>query len=226
MHAAPRLVVFDCDGTLVDSHHAIVRNVQRAFARQGLPVPSANAVRERVGLSLSAFVEDLIGGLPPDRVDALITSYREEHVAAQERDGRDHLFDGIGDLLDRLLDRGVLLGVATGKSRRGLLSVIEEHDLQRHFVTLQTADDAPSKPHPGMILRAMDEAGVPAEATVVVGDSIHDVGAALSAGTEAVGVGWGSHDPDRLLTAGARVVVADVPTLGRELGVVDSDPVV
>ncbi len=223
MPPLPRLVVFDCDGTLVDSQHAIVRNVQRAFAREGLPVPTDDAVRERVGLSLAAFVEDLLGDLHPDRVAALITAYREEHVSSVARNGTDPLFDGIGELLDRLLDRGVAMGVATGKSRRGLRSVIDDHGLDHYFVTLQTADDAPSKPHPGMILQAMDEAGVAADATVVVGDSIHDVGAAVAAGAEAIGVGWGSHDPDRLLAAGARVVVADVPTLARELGVAATD---
>ena len=218
MSRLPSLVVFDCDGTLVDSHGAIVRTVQRAFAREGLAVPTDEAVRERVGLSMHAFVADLVGDLDPVRVEGLIAAYRDEYVRGRELEGDEPLFPGIRALLDELVARGVLLGVATGKSRRGLRSVIETHDLASLFVTLQTADDAPSKPHPAMVLQAIAEAGVSAHTTVVVGDSIHDVTAARAAGADAIGVSWGSHPGARLLDAGARVVVDDVVALSRELG--------
>lgn len=218
MHRPPALVVFDCDGTLVDSQGAIVRTVQRAFAREGLAVPTDEAVRERVGLSMHAFVADLVGDLDPVRVEGLIAAYREEYVRARELEGDEPLFPGIRALLDELVDRGVLLGVATGKSRRGLRSVIETHDLGPLFVTLQTADDAPSKPHPAMVLQAIDEAGVSARSTVMVGDSVFDVAAARAAGADAIGVSWGSHPAARLIDAGARVVVDDVTGLRRELG--------
>lgn len=221
MTRLPELVVFDCDGTLVDSQGAIIATVQRAFAREGLPAPTAAQVRERVGLSLSAFVTDLVGDLPRERVDALVRTYREEYVVDRDERGADPLFEGIRALLDRLADRGVMLGVATGKSRRGLDAVLDAHDLRSLFVTTQSADDAPSKPHPAMVQQAMDEAGVDASVTVMVGDSIYDVQAGRAAGADAIGVDWGSHAPDRLLAAGARLVVSAVDDLGRELGLED-----
>ena len=213
------LVVFDCDGTLVDSQGAIVQTVQRAFAAEGLPVPGDDEVRERVGLSLHAFVADLVGELPPVRVEALMQRYREEYVIDRDRRGADPLFAGVRELLDALLERGALLGVATGKSRRGLDAVLDAHGLRPHFVTTQSADDAPSKPHPAMVLQAIEEAGVTAARMVMVGDSVHDMGAGRAAGARAIGVSWGSHPVDRLRVTGAEKVVDDVATLARALGV-------
>ena len=182
MSRRPELVVFDCDGTLVDSQGAIVATVQRAFAGEGLRVPTDAEVRDRVGLSLDAFVADLVGDLPPARVESLVRRYREEFVSERDARGADPLFPGLRELLDDLLRRGVLLGVATGKSRRGLNSVLDAHGLRPHFVTTQSADDAPSKPHPAMVLQAIDEAGVTPHATVMIGDSVYDMQAARAAG--------------------------------------------
>lgn len=218
MHRVPALVVFDCDGTLVDSQGAIIATVQRAFAAQGLEPPSDQQVRDRVGLSLSAFVSDLVGDLPAERVEALVRSYREQYVVDRDVRGADPLFPGMAELLDALLDRGVMLGVATGKSRRGLEALIDAHQLRRHFVTTQTADDAPSKPHPAMVEQAMAEAGVGPGDTVMVGDSIYDVGAGRAAGAVTIGVDWGSHDARALRHAGARVVVRSVDELALALG--------
>lgn len=219
MTDTPTLVVFDCDGTLVDSQGAIIATVQRAFVAEGLPAPTDTQIRERVGLSLSAFVSDLLGGLERDRVEGLMKRYREQYVIDRDARGADPLFPGIRELLDALIARGVMLGVATGKSRRGLESVIDAHDLRRYFVTTQSADDAPSKPHPAMVEQAMAEAGAEPAATVMVGDSIYDIGAGIGAGAGTIGVDWGSHDARALRDAGARVVVTSVPELAHELGI-------
>lgn len=219
MHAMPKLVVFDCDGTLVDSHHMIVRCVQHAFERAGEICPSFHAIRDRVGLSLDAFVADLAPGLDPRRAREVVALYREEFARMRAEVGPDPLFEGIEDLLRRLTHSGVMLGVATGKSRRGLDRVLDAHDLRWAFVTLQTADDAPSKPHPAMVLQAIAEAGVLPHETVMVGDTVFDVQAAAQARAAAVGVNWGAHDAERLLAAGARSVANDVPQLAIALGV-------
>lgn len=219
MTTRPSLVVFDCDGTLVDSHGAIVRTVQRAFADEGLPVPTDDDVRERVGLSLHAFVADLIGNLPTERVESMIARYRELYVLDRDRRGAEDLFDGIRELLDSLLEHGVMMGVATGKSRRGLDTVLDAHGLRPHFVTTQTADDAPSKPHPAMVERAMDEAGVGPHETVMIGDSIHDIGCGRGAGVRTLGVTWGAHPAERLRAAGADAVLENVRGLAIALGV-------
>lgn len=219
MPRTPELVIFDCDGTLVDSHQMIIACVQRAFDRAGELCPPAAAIRDRVGLSLDAFVADLSPRLDARKARNVVTLYREEFARMRAEIGVDLLFPGIEPLLRALTDEGILLGVATGKSRRGLDRVLDAHGLRSFFVTLQTADDAPSKPHPAMVLQAMAEAGVEAENTVMVGDTVFDVLAARSAKAHAVGVSWGSHDPQRLVEAGARAVVHDAGTLGRELGV-------
>ena len=213
-----QLVVFDCDGTLVDSHQMIVSCVQRAFERAGEISPSASAIRDRVGLSLDAFVADLTPRLEARQARHVVDLYREEFAAMRARVGADLLFPGIDVLLRALAYRGVLLGVATGKSRRGLDRVLDAHGLRPLFVTLQTADDAPSKPHPAMVLQAMEATGAEPARTVMVGDTVFDVLAARGARADAVGVSWGAHDPARLQAAGARVVVDDVDALTRELG--------
>lgn len=213
-----RLVVFDCDGTLADSGPSIVHAVRAAFAELGLRPPSEREIRRRVGLSLDHFVASL--GVDPAVVDTarLLRSYREHFSRYRAHNGTDPFFDGIDALLDDLLARKVLLGVATGKSRRGLRRLLEDHGRLAHFVTLQTSDDAPSKPDPTMIRQALDECAVEAEQAVVVGDTVYDVEAAVRAGVDAVGVAWGHHEPDELRAAGAGVVATDRPHLRRILG--------
>jgi phosphoglycolate phosphatase len=117
------------------------------------------------------------------------------------------LYDGAAETIAALHAAGYLLGVATGKSQRGLRAMLETFDLAGHFVTLQTADDAPSKPHPGMVERAMAEAGATPDETVVVGDTSFDMEMAINAGARAIGVGWGYHEADELYRAGALTVI-------------------
>ena len=203
-----RLIVFDCDGTLVDSQGTIVACVQAAFLAEGLAPPPAQAVRRIVGLSL---VEAMLALLPePDPLLAarLAESYKTAFVAHRaSAEFHEPLFPGTRELLDALLARGLLLGVATGKAMRGLRFVLDHHGLAQHFVTLQTADLHPSKPHPAMLHAAMAETGVPPSATMVVGDTSFDILMAIAAGALPVGVSWGNHAPGELTAAGARHVL-------------------
>jgi phosphoglycolate phosphatase len=128
------------------------------------------------------------------------------------------LFDGIAELVERLDADGWLLGVATGKSDRGLSLCLSHHGLLKRFVTLQTADRHPSKPHPSMILQAMADAGAVAETTVMIGDTSFDMEMAVNAGTRALGVAWGYHPPEELMDAGAARVAVDAPALYRHIG--------
>ncbi|QDZ06639.1 HAD-IA family hydrolase [Sphingomonas panacisoli] len=211
-----RLVIFDCDGTLVDSQANICRAVEEAFVEARVAVPPRDAIRRIVGLSLVEAMQALL----PEAADAdhriLAQGYKDKFVAMRASGMLDEepLFDGIGSLVERLARDGWLLGVATGKSDRGLDRVLATHGLAHHFVTLQTADRHPSKPHPSMIAAAIAEAGADPARTAMIGDTTYDVMMAVNAGVRAIGVGWGYHEPDELTAAGAHGValaVADLP---------------
>jgi len=220
-----RLVVFDCDGTLVDSQHLIAAAMAGAFAAAGLAPPEPERVRRVVGLSLASAVAELV----PERegegdggcgeagpVAAIVDHYRRHFAELRRAPHHEPLFPGALAALDALEDDGFVLGVATGKSLRGLRSTLSRHDLERRFVTLQTADQAPGKPHPGMLERAIAEAGTAPRRTVLVGDTSFDMEMALNAGVAAIGVSWGYHEAAELRSAGARVVIdafAELPPL-------------
>ncbi len=219
----PRLIVFDCDGTLVDSQHMIVATMRRAFAMNDLPEPEAHAVRRTVGLSLDFAMAALRPSAGFSLRADLVEDYRR---ASQEMRAQgvpeSPLYDGAVEAIVGLDAAGYLLGVATGKSYRGLRTMLEEFDLGRYFVTLQTSDKAPSKPHPGMVEQAMAEAGVTANQTVVVGDTSFDMEMAVNAGARAIGVGWGYHEAEELHQAGALTVIDSFAALP---GVIDGlDP--
>lgn len=197
-----RLAVFDCDGTLVDSQHAIVACMREAFRAHGRAAPEEAAVRRVIGLSLDEAVWRL--SAEESAVPLIAKSYRQAFLAMRaEPDFHEPLFVGVTSALQSLESAGLLLGIATGKARRGLLATLERHGLAGRFVTLQTADLNPGKPHPAMLLRAMAETGVEPERTVLVGDTSFDMQMARGAGTRAVGVAWGYHAPDELKAAGA-----------------------
>ncbi len=205
-----RLVVFDCDGTLVDSQHVIVAAMQAAFEASGRAMPEAAAVREVVGLSLPVALGQLLpeGAAEAGEVRVLAKNYTEAfHALRRAADFDEPLFDGARAVLDELDRRGLVLGIATGKSRRGLLSVLEHHDLTGRFASLQTADRHPSKPHPGMLEAAMQETGSDAEETLLIGDTSYDMAMATAAGVGAVGVAWGYHPVAELERAGAMRVL-------------------
>jgi len=206
-----KLVVFDCDGTLVDSQHMIVAAMERAFAECDLPGPARSDVLGVVGLSLGEAVRRLAPDARPSGVDALAEAYKRAFAALrQDRAHREPLYPGIRETLEALARApDVLLGVATGKSRRGLSAVLEREGLTGLFVTLQTADTHPSKPHPAMLRAAMAEAGAEPHRTLMVGDTTYDIGMARDAGARAIGVGWGYHPVAELEAAGAHRILAD-----------------
>lgn len=206
-----RLAVFDCDGTLADGQAAVCAAMARAFAAAGLPTPGEVAIRRIVGLSLPQAVAALAPDTPGEERRAVVEAYREAFRSAR-LDGRlsEPLFAGMAEALGELAGRGWLLGVATGKSDRGLAHTLATHRIDRLFATLQTADRHPSKPHPAMLLAAMDEALAEPGDTVMIGDTVFDIEMARVAGTRAIGVGWGYHLADELRDAGAEAVV-DTP---------------
>ena len=212
-----KLAIFDCDGTLVDSGGTIRAALEQAFEAHGLQCPPQEVTKKVIGLSL---MESMAVLVPGGDHAALTDSYKQAFFDMRGV-GRveEPLFDGIPELLDRLEADGWLLGVATGKSDRGLSHCLERHGLARRFVTRQTADRNPSKPHPAMAIAAMVEAGAEPARTVFVGDTGWDMGCARNAGVGAIGAGWGYHEIDELTAEGAHAVAvapADVAALADE----------
>ncbi|PZU08087.1 MAG: haloacid dehalogenase [Sphingobium sp.] len=214
-----RLVVFDCDGTLVDSQHGICTAMVRTFEEAKLPPPDRLAILSVVGLSLPHAIARLLPDADSDDHHRLADRYKLAFQAMRREEGvQEPLYPGIADLIAALDAEGWLLGVATGKSDRGLGLCLEHHGLTHRFVTLQTADRHPSKPHPSMLHAAMAEAGAAPETTVMIGDTSFDVAMALAAGTRALGVGWGYHSPAELVDAGAHSVAMDSAQLRGHIG--------
>lgn len=213
-----RLAVFDCDGTLVDGQASICNAMERAFAQAGLPAPDRNRVRRIVGLSLPQAIRRLIPNHDPAVHLAITDSYKQAFRAAREAgELSEPLFDEIVESLTALRGAGWTLGVATGKSDRGLEHCLAMHGLRGHFATLQTADRHPSKPHPAMLEAALGDAlAAPADA-VMIGDTVYDMEMAVSAGVRAIGVAWGYHAPDELYAAGAELVAATPAELTEHL---------
>ena len=215
------LVVFDVDGTLIDSQHLIVAAMETAFAGQGLTPPARDEILGIVGLSLAQAVAALRPDLPEEEVAVLAEGYRQEFMAQRERGGAEAhapLYPGARAALDRLAaDPRVRLGVATGKARRGLDHVIESHGLAGLFETLQTADNHPSKPHPSMLETALLETGLPAGRAVMIGDTEFDMAMGKAAGFATIGVAWGYHPRPRLEAAGADIVIESFEALDAAL---------
>lgn len=206
-----RLAVFDCDGTLADGQAAICTAMEIAFAEADLAVPKRHEVRRIVGLSLPVAIRQLAPRANDAQLAAAVEAYKTAFRAAR-LDGSLHepLFDGIGPLLGRLHEAGWTLGIATGKSHRGLTSLLAANKLAPLFATLHTADHYPSKPHPAMLEAAMEATLAAPEATLMIGDTVYDMQLAQAAGARGLGVAWGYHEADELLAAGAEVV-ADTP---------------
>lgn len=205
-----RLVVFDCDGTLVDSQHSICAAMGRAFEDMALAPPARLAILSVVGLSLPVAMARLLPDAESDLHAALTDRYKLAFQSLRRADGvQEPFYPGIADLIEALDGAGWLLGVATGKSDRGLRLCLAHHGVLDRFVTLQTADRHPSKPHPSMLLTAMAEAGAAPETTVMIGDTSFDMDMAQAAGVRAIGVGWGYHRPDMLIASGAIGVAMD-----------------
>ena len=213
-----RLAVFDCDGTLVDGQAAVCNAMEAAFTEAGLPPPERHDIRRIVGLSLPMAMRRLAPELAEDAVPDLVAGYKSAFFAAREA-GQvvEPLYEGIRALLDDLRRTGWLLGVATGKSDRGLKGCLARHGLIDHFMTLQTADRHPSKPHPSMLEQAMEDAFAKAGQTTMIGDTVFDIEMARAAGVRPIGVAWGYHDTQELMDAGAHGVAATAQELAELL---------
>lgn len=200
MSDALRLILFDVDGTLADSQGAITSAMAAAFVGAGLPSPSRAEILSIVGLSLPLAMAELAGEQPADVQAVLVEGYKSAYKSARLAAGAGHspLYPGAAEVLAELnAVPEYLLGVATGKSQRGLDALIEAHEL-RCFVTRQCADHHPSKPHPSMVLRAMAETGVRPEDTVMIGDTSFDIDMGRAAGVRTIAVDWGFHPAERL----------------------------
>ncbi len=205
----PKLVIFDCDGTIVDSQHVIIKAMRTAFDDFGFAPPRDEQIREIIGLSLEKAVEALA---PVDRqakLEDMCEAYKAAFIQQRKSPGfREPLFAGAREVLHELSQHDdILLAVATGKSRRGVDVLFEREGLADYFFSIQTADDAPSKPHPGMIDNAVDHSGVDRMNVLMIGDTSFDMKMARNAKVGAIGVSWGYHDEQRLQQAGAHHLI-------------------
>lgn len=212
-----KLVVFDVDGTLIDSQHMIVKSMNAGFADAGLAPVSHADVLSIVGLSLPLAVQTLAPEASAAAQARVVDGYRAAFMTSRMHQDAP-LYPGAQDCLDTLAARDdLLLAIATGKSKRGLDAMIETHGWQGLFVSRQTSDFHPSKPHPAMLRAALDEAGVARDRAAMVGDTEFDIAMGVAAGTRAFGVSWGYHPAERLIAAGAAMVAPDYPALTRAL---------
>ncbi len=210
-----RLVIWDVDGTLIDSQHEIVAAMEAAFAGQGLaPAPRAD-VLGIVGLTLPLAVATLRPDLDAATVDRLVEGYKSAFHANRMAHGvaGSPLFPGIRAVLDGVQAAGVTQAIATGKSRRGLDAIIDGHGLGGLFASTQVSDDHPSKPDPAMVLAALAETGVAADRAVMVGDTSFDMDMGRAAGVRCIGVDWGYHPTGTLLADAIAQAPADLPAL-------------
>ena len=214
-----KLVIFDCDGTLVDSQHLIVSAMSSAFEGEGLTSPPREQILSIVGLSLPYAISRLVPDQPRAQVEALSEGYKSAFAELRRNpDLAEPLYDGIREIIDNLTahDRAVI-AIATGKSRRGVDRVLEHQGLVGRFASIHTADDHPSKPHPEMIEAALFATDVTPENAVMIGDTTFDIEMARAAGVRAIGVTWGYHPEAHLVRAGAHEICATGSALQRSL---------
>ncbi len=204
------LVVFDWDGTLVDSTAIIARALQDAARDVGEPVPGDDAARFVIGLGIDAAIHGVAPALPKARYREFSLLYRE-HYLAHEHDIP--LFAGVTALLNELDTGGHLLAVATGKSRAGLDRALQASGLRARFQATRCGDEGFPKPHPDMLLHLMDRLGVTAQETLMIGDTTHDIELAHNAGVEAIAVAYGAHTATRLRTASPLAIVDSITEL-------------
>ncbi|GEO84992.1 MULTISPECIES: HAD-IA family hydrolase [Alphaproteobacteria] len=205
-----KLVLFDCDGTLVDSVALIHEVMVRTFRHFGKAEPTVAQTKAIIGLTLDIAIARIDGKPHADaEAVAMMAYYKEIFVGVRSELGfQEPLFPGIRELIGKLVERDdVLIGAVTGKSRRGLDGVLETHGFTSHFFVSRTADDCPSKPHPAMVTECCEQAGLVPADTVVVGDAVYDMQMAKAAGAAAIGVSWGYADAEELWAAGADAVV-------------------
>jgi phosphoglycolate phosphatase len=213
-----KLVVFDCDGTLVDSLQMIQETMFAAYQHQGCILPADTDVGRVIGLSLEVAIANLSPEFDEQKCHDLAVAYREHfHALRQEGKMVEPLYPHVRETIIRLDKAGYVMGIATGKGIRGLNHVLDLHDMAHFFTTLQTPDNAPGKPHPGMLENAMATTGVQPENTFMVGDTSYDMEMAVHAGVHGIGVDWGYHEVAELQAAGARSIISQMTALDRLL---------
>jgi phosphoglycolate phosphatase len=203
-------VVFDWDGTVMDSTHSIVAAIQAACVDLNLPVPDASQASWVIGLSLESALYRAVPELGAAQMPRFLERYRVHFL---QRDPEIKLFDGIVDLLGALRTRDVALAVATGKSRIGLDRVLGTTQLHAHFHATRCADETQSKPHPAMLFELMEELDLEPSQVLMVGDTSHDIYMASSAGVDSMAVTYGAHDRKTLLAAEPTIMVSSVPEM-------------
>lgn len=204
------LVVFDWDGTVVDSTAMIARSIQKAAADLGLRVPSLERASHVIGLGLRDALAAAVPDLAADRIEAFTERYRHHYIAIEQEIV---LFSGIRELLVELTESGAVLAVATGKSRRGLDRSFAATGLSLFFAASRCADETHPKPHPAMLHEITGALAMSPQRTVMIGDTTHDLAMARSAGTASIGVTYGAHPRAQLEAEGALALVDDVAEL-------------
>ena len=200
------LIVFDWDGTVMDSTAVIAGSIQAACRDLGLPVPGDEAARHVIGLGLIQALRYAVPDAPESMYEPLVARYRHHFLA---QDQTIPLFDGARETIAELHDGGYWLGVATGKSRAGLDRALESTGMKQYFHATRTADQTFSKPDPAMLLELMGELAVSTERALMIGDTTHDVQMAQNAGVDAVAVGHGAHSPEQLQELNPLALVQD-----------------
>lgn len=208
--AVLKVVVFDWDGTLVDSTRAIVIAMQNAAADLGLPVPTSAQASHVIGLGLHDALQIAVPALTPASLPAYVERYRVHYMS---RDAQLGAFEGIESMLDALSQAGIALAVATGKSRQGLNRALDQFDWRRRFVATRCADEGEPKPHPWMLQDLALELDIAPSEMLMIGDTTHDLGMARAAGASAIGVTYGAHERVQLLREPSLILVDDVPAL-------------
>ncbi len=213
-----KAAVFDVDGTLVDSRAILKQASDAAFTALGLTPPPYDELRQIVGLSLAEGLALLAPDHAPQVLEQLVAYYKSSFGDLHSQPGFvEPLYEGAAELLGRLKREGWKIGMATGKSRRGVDMIVAMHRWADLFDSTHCADDGPGKPHPAMLIEAMAALGVSPACTVMIGDTAHDIRMAKAAGVRAVGVTWGFHTRDEIEAAAADVVVDTFADLTAEL---------
>ncbi|MDD2700578.1 MAG: HAD-IA family hydrolase [Sideroxydans sp.] len=189
------LIVFDWDGTVMDSTAMIATSIQSACRDLELPVPSDEDARHVIGMGLVEALRHAVPSAPEEMYEPLADRYRHYFLA---QDQAIPLFSGARETIEELHEAGHVLAVATGKSRKGLDRVLDSSGLRPYFLATRTADQTFSKPHPAMLLELMDELGMQPEQVLMIGDTTHDLQMAINAGVDAVGMTYGAHPEEQL----------------------------
>lgn len=208
-----RLVVFDWDGTIIDSASTIAECIRDASRELGVEIPEVERARHVIGLGLHDAMRIAVPGLPAQRYPEFVASYRKHFLARKDAM---QLFDGMRDLLEELSQRRVL-AIATGKSRAGLDRDLDYHGLKPLFAASRCADETNPKPHPAMLLELMSELEVDPETSLMIGDTSHDMEMARAAEVDALAVTYGAHAEEGLRACQPLKCIADVPALAEWL---------